>query len=287
MTQHVGHVFILAGALAVTGSVGSVEASPRPVADSTSQLETIDGWTHVIVGVDTEYRPDGELKSDAEVAAQRARIVDAQDELVAALPARSYRVRARFRTIPYIALSLDSTGLEALETLTLATSVENDSLSKPHLAQSVPLVRAPSAWAAGFRGSGQVIAVLDTGVDSSHPFLAGSVVSEACYSANGNCPNGLTSQESFGAGQPCSYAPGACAHGTHVAGIAAGGTGGNRQRCRPGRRDHRHPGCSLDSRARLVPEARIRARFRLLRIRFADWSASSSSAVSSISEPPT
>jgi cysteine-rich repeat protein len=82
-------------------------------------------------------------------------------------------------------------------------------------------VQGNLAWAAGYDGSGWSVAILDTGVDSTHPFLAGRVVAEACFSANGNCPNSGTSQTGAGAGAPCNYSND-CAHGTHVAGIAAG-----------------------------------------------------------------
>jgi subtilisin family serine protease len=58
-------------------------------------------------------------------------------------------------------------------------------------------------------------------VDKTHPFLAGKVVEEACYSSEGDCPNGQTSQTGPGAGVPCTFAS-SCSHGTHVAGIAAG-----------------------------------------------------------------
>src|SRR5258705_417618 len=70
--------------------------------------------------------------------------------------------------------------------------------------------------------SGWVVAILDTGVHGAHPFLAGKVVSEACYSAHGDCPNGNDEQIGAGAGETCTYAPHTCRHGTHVAGIAAG-----------------------------------------------------------------
>jgi hypothetical protein len=49
---------------------------------------------------------------------------------------------------------------------------------------------------------------LDTGVDKTHPFLSGKVVAEACFSNNGNCPNGKTTQIGSGAGVPCTYAAG-------------------------------------------------------------------------------
>ena len=90
------------------------------------------------------------------------------------------------------------------------------------LAQSTPIVQAPTMWANGSTGAGQTIAVLDTGIDSSHPFLAGKVVEEACFSINANCPNRATTMTGPGSGVYCAYAPAGCQHGTHVAGIAAG-----------------------------------------------------------------
>ena len=39
---------------------------------------------------------------------------------------------------------------------------------------------APRVNARGVRSNGQTVAVIDTGVDRSHPFLAGQVVDEAC-----------------------------------------------------------------------------------------------------------
>ena len=174
----------------------------------------------VIVGLQTEFTPEGAL-DDARVKEQRTRIDSVRERLVRVLDGTKHEVVNTFETIPSVALELDADALAALERSGLAASIEPDELSDPTLAQSTPLVESTEANSLGRDGSGQNVAVLDTGVDKAHSFLAGKVVSEACFSA-ADCPGGASNSTAVGSGVPCTYAPGDCQHGTHVAGIAAG-----------------------------------------------------------------
>jgi subtilisin len=174
--------------------------------------------------------PDG-LLSAAGASAQRADIVAVQSRVLARLARTSYRVLRQYQTVPLVALQVGPDALAELEASSFwVKRVLPDTVKAPTLLQSVPLVGADQAWTRGFDGTGLVIAILDTGVESTHPFLAGKVVEEACFSSTVSgqsvtvCPNGLQQQIGPGAGVNCPLS--GCWHGTHVAGIAAGnGTG--------------------------------------------------------------
>ena len=185
-----------------------------------------EGEVKVIVGLNTGFIPEGYLTA-AQRAAQRAAIKQAQDTLLERLTQFQVRLITKFEFVPYMAIYANTAALEFMRNSFLVKNVREDQILTPSLNESVPLVGAPNAWSRGFSGAGQTIAILDTGVDKTHPFLSNKVVSEACYSTNDAnfsslCPNGVTDSVAPGSGVNCNPAVFGCDHGTHVAGIAAG-----------------------------------------------------------------
>jgi len=132
------------------------------------------------------------------------------------------------------AINVNDAELQALAADPRVTRIHENALRQTKLIQSVPLVGVTAAYSAGATGSGRAVAILDTGVQSNHPFLSGKVILEACFSNSSGggggvslCPNGASTQTGAGSASPASAGcqnggTNMCYHGTHVAGIAAG-----------------------------------------------------------------
>jgi subtilisin family serine protease len=220
--------------------VGLAQGTERQVVETLERLRQQadeSDTARMIVGIRTAFAPEGAL-SAATVARQRNEIAAMQGKILDRIPSladKSNKVK-RFSTVPFLAIAADAFELEQLVNMPEVISIEEDKPVPPTLAQSIPVVAADLAWSSGYTGSGQVLAVLDTGVDGGHPFLSGKVVSEACYSSSypgygvsSVCPSGVTASTASGSAMPYAGAcpSGECGHGTHVAGIMAGKGGGS------------------------------------------------------------
>ena len=107
-----------------------------------------------------------------------------------------------YRLVPFAALELSAQRVQSLAELDTVEQVWPDLPVHIWLQQSIVLLGVPQVWATGDRGQGIVIAVVDTGIDVTHPDLQGRVTLTKDFSGEGF-------QDNHG-------------HGTHVAGIIAG-----------------------------------------------------------------
>ncbi|MDX6263572.1 MAG: hypothetical protein QOH84_5260 [Kribbellaceae bacterium] len=198
-----------------------VQAAPDPTPNPTEQ-SLIDkagqeGTTRVIVQVDQ--------------LSDKQRVLDNIDQGTA-------DVNQTYRSFPLLALDADKKALEELAADPNVVSIQEDKVGSASDASSIPFIHADKVQQLGFTGTGQTVAILDTGIDRDHPYFGSRIVSEACYSSVGDattqvslCPNGTASQTGAGAADAetancLNGAANICSHGSHVAGIAAGSATG-------------------------------------------------------------
>jgi subtilisin family serine protease len=134
-------------------------------------------------------------------------------------PAADFQVHHRFGTAPALAATLHRRALLRLVAHPDVSRIWLDAGGQGSLLQALPLVEAYSAQATGLTGAGVTVALIDSGIDRSHPDLAGAVVGEECFCGGVTqacCPNGTNRQSGVGAGADDH------GHGTAVAGALAG-----------------------------------------------------------------
>lgn len=132
-----------------------------------------------------------------------------------------------FTGLPFVQVSANADLINRIFSLPNVVSIGEEGYGKAFLYQTIPQIGADIAFGQGATGSGQVVAIIDSGVDHTNPFFTGKVVAQACYSTpdptlGSFCAHGLTSpSQAAGSGDNCTFNEG-CFHGTHMAGVAVG-----------------------------------------------------------------
>jgi len=147
---------------------------------------------------------------------------------------RSFKgaVRDSFPRLSAFAVQLSQDTIrDSVQTLLKQADIEKIWLDRRvhvSLSESVPLIGAPKLWDAGYDGNGIKIAILDTGIDDTHPDLDDLDDDQSTVDPKVikkiDFTDDLTTEDLFG-------------HGTHCAGIAAGtgaASGGTNKGVAPG-----------------------------------------------------
>ena len=211
-----------------------VSGAPEKISPSVIQRVEDQGDARIIVHFNIPIARERGL-SLQDKTKQRQRIADAQERFAEELAAAGASADKAFSTVPAVALSANAAVLDVLQRSSLVERVTLDLLSKPILHESNLVIEADHMWAQNpsIKGSGIAVAILDTGVESSHDMFADEsgnsrVAAEFCASttsgsySTGFCPGGAATSSAPGSAADCDSSVSGCGHGTHVAGIAAG-----------------------------------------------------------------
>ncbi len=222
-------LFLILSSISMT-ALALPQGQAHPALPALLAQAQAEGQVRIIVGFATPVQSFAQTEAD--IAAQQAVIQAARANFLSSIATLNATVKPSSAnwTIPFVALQVDAAALAALAASPDVVAIEADDLNYPTLASSIPVIGANTAWSRGFTGIGQTVAILDTGVETTHAFLAGRTVAEACFSGlflyESLCPNGQLTQIGAGSSSPNTCISEGwgedCWHGTHVAGIAAG-----------------------------------------------------------------
>lgn len=141
-------------------------------------------------------------------------IQTARASILSALPAGSYTVSSSFTRIPALVLDVTAEAIEALRAHPLVYSINANKVLHTTMIEANALTGVNDAHSLlNLTGAGFRAAIIDTGIDASHPALSDSLFHQHCFRTEGDCPGGVN------------VAFDQDGHGTHVAGIITGANG--------------------------------------------------------------
>jgi subtilisin len=145
------------------------------------------------------------------IGAQADVVAQAQSDVLASVAPADFELIHRFEVVPGLVGVANAESLQALAKDPRVLAIAPDLPVYAALSESTTLINANRVWTEmGFTGAGVTMAVLDSGVDISHPDLADSIVAQHCFN-HGTCPPNNTDESDSARDDN--------GHGTHVAGI--------------------------------------------------------------------
>lgn len=135
--------------------------------------------------------------------------MDVQDNAVYSIESYGGSVKYKYNIINGMAATIPDNMISQVESLPNVKYVQKSQEVYALLNQSIPIIGANISWAEGYNGTGVRIAILDTGVDASHPDFYNRIIAWKDYTGDSSGVIHTSPYDDLG-------------HGTHVSSIAAG-----------------------------------------------------------------
>jgi subtilisin family serine protease len=148
-----------------------------------------------------------------DLTTRKRRISARRERVLSHVSGAEVRVQRKLSLVSGFAAAVSPAGLAKLRADPEVVRIDPLQYGSGALAQSVPQIRADAVHRRDDIGQNVTVAILDTGIDPTHPDLAGSVVAEECFCSSNCCPNGTRRQSGPGSAFTTFV------HGIHVAGI--------------------------------------------------------------------
>lgn len=188
-------------ALCAVGVAVVPSAFALPAVDELPEAGTYEGWTplsrtdrSVTVFVELSGKPvtvvqaeKGRKLTPSEKAQIRAELRAAQESVKPGVERLGGRVVSDFQlAINGLKVEIAGSQVAGLAELPGVSAIREIALIEPEHTTSVPFIGAPTAWngAAGYRGEGTTVAVIDTGIDYTHANFGGPGTTEAYNGAD-------------------------------------------------------------------------------------------------------
>ena len=207
-TRVIGVIVVVLALVAATfGVLSAAPAVPPATVDASLRALAQDVAVPVIIVMRTaDAGADMSPVTVAEIDARASRIGVQRTAVLARNTTILKITKSQPTHVPLVFARMIPRDLDALASDPAVASIHPDRLSKPALYESTTLIGSASANASGYAGAGTSVAVLDSGVLSSHEFLRGKVVAQACFSTTDRaeqstslCPGGASSSFVTGA----------------------------------------------------------------------------------------
>ncbi|MEZ5671878.1 MAG: S8 family serine peptidase [Thiotrichaceae bacterium] len=208
------YILIIIQSIICVGMLGNVALAANMDTRVTQELSQT-GHAKVILALNLPEVAPSRLRA-TRAAMVRDPIGDTQESVLNSLPAGSYELTYQYSHVPSLAMTVTPESLAILKDHPQVKYIQFDELEHIALAEAVPLIKADlvQSGSPAYNGSGVTVAVLDSGINTSHNDFTGRIQVQQCFlSSPSTCPSSPNVAED-GNG-----------HGSHVSGIiAANGT---------------------------------------------------------------